>query len=189
MVRHGSRPSRGGEDEVEEVQLLPTAVEAVDELLQVAGQMFLADTVVGASKPALEVGEDRVCPGQKIKSRPDARVLAKIEEHDGELATCAVVWHELRCGAIRLPPSKKRRAIEAYLEEVVKATLPILPYDEESAAWHAHERARLGKRGRSPSAADGQIAAIARVYELVLVTANVRDFRRFEGLSVQDWTR
>ena len=126
---------------------------------------------------------------EPIKSRPDERVLARIEEHDGELATCAVVWHELRYGATRLPASKKRRAIETYLEEVVRTTLPILPYDEESAAWHAQQRAHLEKRGRPPSAADGQIAAIARVNELVLVTANVRDFRRFEGLTVQDWTR
>ena len=116
-------------------------------------------------------------------------MLARIEEHEGELATCAIVWHELRYGAARLPVSEKRRAIEAYLEEVVRTALPILPYDEESATWHAHERARLGRRGRPPSAADGQVAAIARVNELVLVTANVRDFRRFQGLSVKDWSR
>ena len=116
-------------------------------------------------------------------------MLARIREHDGELATCAVVWHELCYGVRRLPASRKRRAIETYLHEVVRTALPILPYDEESAGWHARERARLGRRGRPPSAADGQIAAIARVNELVLVTANVRDFRRFEGLSVQDWSR
>lgn len=63
------------------------------------------------------------------------------------------------------------------------------PNDEESAAWHAHERAGLGRRRRPPSAADGQIAAIARVDELVPVSAKVRDFRRFEGLAVQDWRR
>lgn len=126
---------------------------------------------------------------EPIKSRPDERILARIEEHDGELATCAIVWHELRYGATRLPASRKRRAIEAYLERVVRPALPILPYDEEAASWHAQERVRLGRRGRPPSAADGQIAAIARVNELVLVTANVRDFRRFAGLDVQDWTR
>ena len=126
---------------------------------------------------------------EPIKSRPDARVLARIEEHEGELATCAIVWHELRYGVARLPASKKRRAIETYLEEVVRTALPILPYDEEAATWHARERARPARRGRSPSAADGQIAAIARINELVLVTANMRDFRRFEGLSVQDWSR
>jgi tRNA(fMet)-specific endonuclease VapC len=88
-----------------------------------------------------------------------------------------------------LSASKKRRAIEAYLEEAVRNALPILPYDEEAASWHASERARLAKRGRPPRAADGQIAAIARVNELVVVTANVKDFRRFEGLEVENWFR
>lgn len=100
------------------------------------------------------------------------------------------MWHELHYGATRLPAaSRKRRAIETYLEEVVRTALPILPYDEEAATLHAQERVRLARRGSTPSAADGQIAAIALVNELVLVTANVRDFRRFEGLRVQDWTR
>ena len=112
-----------------------------------------------------------------------------MSEHDGELATCSVVWHELRFGASRLPDSRKRNAIEAFLEEAVRAALPILPYDEAAATWHAKERARLGKRGRPPSAADGQSASIARVNDLVLVTANVRDFRRFEGLEVENWFR
>lgn len=116
-------------------------------------------------------------------------MLAAIAAHDGELATCAVVWHELRFGVARLPESEKRRALEAYLEEAIRPALPILPYDEEAAAWHARERARLEKRGALPAAADGQIAAIAHVNELILVTANVRDFRRFSGLRVEDWTR
>jgi tRNA(fMet)-specific endonuclease VapC len=85
------------------------------------------------------------------------------------------------------PSSKKRSAIEAYLEEAVRSALPILPYDEQAATWHAKERARLRKRGRPPSAADGQIASIARVNELVVVTANVKDFRRFEGLEIENW--
>jgi tRNA(fMet)-specific endonuclease VapC len=35
--------------------------------------------------------------------------------------------------------------------------------------------------------ADGQIAAIAFVHALTLVTANVRDFRSVKGLHVEDW--
>lgn len=126
---------------------------------------------------------------EPIKSSPSARVLAAFTEHEDELATCAVVWHELRYGCARLPESEKRRAIEAYLEEAVRPVLPILPYDGEAAAWHAVERARLARRGRQPAAADGQIAAIAHVNELILVTANVRDFRRFERLTVEDCSR
>ncbi len=126
---------------------------------------------------------------EPIKSHPDAQTLESLSEHDGELATCSVVWHELCFGVARLVTSKKRRAIEAYLEEAVRNILPILPYDQEAAAWHARERARLSKRGRPPSAADGQIAAIASVNDLVVVTANVKDFRRFKDLAVENWAR
>ena len=126
---------------------------------------------------------------EAIKSHPNERTLERLSEHDGELATCSVVWHELSFGVARLAASKKRRAIEAYLEEAVSGILPILPYDQEAATWHARERARLSKRGRPPSAADGQIAAIARVNDLTVVTANVKDFRRFKGLVVEGWSR
>jgi tRNA(fMet)-specific endonuclease VapC len=126
---------------------------------------------------------------EPIKSQPDMRILESLSKHDGKLATCSVVWHELCFGAARLTASKKRSAIEAYLEEAVRTTLPILSYDQEAATWHARERARLSKRGRPPSAADGQIAAIASVNDLIVVTENVKDFRRFKGLVVENWSR
>jgi len=126
---------------------------------------------------------------EAIKSHPNEKTLERLAVHDGELATCSVVWHELSYGAARLAASKKRRAIEAYLEEAVRSTLPILPYDQEAATWHAKERARLSKSGRSPSAADGQIAAIAHVNDLIVVTANMKDFRRFKDVLVEDWSR
>jgi len=57
-----------------------------------------------------------------------------------------------------------------------------------AAAWHARERARLANMGRMPPFVDGQIAAIAATNELVLVTANPKDFQAFRGLVVADWT-
>lgn len=126
---------------------------------------------------------------EPIKLLPDQRVLAAIRRNDGELATCAVVWHELRYGVARLPASKKRKAIEIYLDEAVRGALPILPYDDEAAAWHARQRARLERQVRTPTSADGQIAAIASVNGLVLLTANTRDFRLFEGLTLENWSR
>ncbi len=67
------------------------------------------------------------------------------------------------------------------------ASFPILEYDSAAAEWHAAERARLEKAGETPPFVDGQIAAIASVNYLVLVTANEADFRRFNGLQVQSW--
>lgn len=36
---------------------------------------------------------------------------------------------------------------------------------------------------------DGQVAAIAHVNDLILMTANVKDFSRFKDLRVENWTR
>ncbi|OFW07357.1 MAG: hypothetical protein A3H96_05110 [Acidobacteria bacterium RIFCSPLOWO2_02_FULL_67_36] len=63
-------------------------------------------------------------------------------------------------------------AIEAYLRDVVRASFPNLPYDEAAATWHGEERARLEALGPPAPFVDGQIAAIAHVQGLMLVTAS-----------------
>jgi tRNA(fMet)-specific endonuclease VapC len=68
----------------------------------------------------------------------------------------------------------------------VHSTYPILGYGEHEADWHATERARLEAIGLKPGYADGQIAATAHVAKLTVITANVRDFKRFR-VSVVDW--
>jgi tRNA(fMet)-specific endonuclease VapC len=92
-------------------------------------------------------------------------------------------------GAAIAKGSRKRELIERYLRDVVGPTLPVFPYDAPAAEVHAIERARLSRLGKTPPFADGQIAAIARVNGLVLVTRNVADFRAFEGLEVESWGR
>jgi len=62
-----------------------------------------------------------------------------------------------------------------------------LPYDQRAARWHASERARLVVAGRSPPVADGQIAAVARTNDLVLVTLDQANYAGFEDLRVEDW--
>jgi tRNA(fMet)-specific endonuclease VapC len=97
------------------------------------------------------------------------------------------VWHELLFGLHRLPLSAKRSAIEQYLNQVIVPTIPILPYDIQAAQWHAVERARLVGLGRTPQFVDGQIAAIAQVNHLILVTVNTNDFLPFQELQVENW--
>ena len=124
---------------------------------------------------------------EPLRPSPDEGILRGLEQHRDFLATAAPVWHELVFGCCRLPPSKKRTAIERYVKEVVGACLAILPYDAAAAEWHASERARLGRLGLTPPFVDGQIAAIARTHGLVLVTANVADYMHFTELEVEDW--
>lgn len=99
------------------------------------------------------------------------------------------MWHELTFGCRRLPKGKRRSALEAYLRDVVHGSFPILPYDEAAAAWHGEERARLESLGQPTPFVDGQIAAIGHVNGLVVVTTNDKDFLRFKGLTVQNWSK
>lgn len=124
-----------------------------------------------------------------VSKTPPPHVIKQLEDHGHESAIAAPVWHELTYGCRRLPQGKRRDAIDTYLQDVVKASFPILAYDEAAATWHGHERARLEGVGTTAPFVDGQIAAIAYVNGLTLVTFNVRDFARYKELSVINWDR
>ena len=124
---------------------------------------------------------------ESVKTSPNRSVLAQLKRHQHEIATASLVWHELLYGCYRLPKSKKRSVIERFLEKVVYRNIPILPYDEHAAKWHASIRTRLISKGQTPSFAVGQIAAIANVNDLVLVTNNTADFVYFKELRVENW--
>jgi tRNA(fMet)-specific endonuclease VapC len=120
---------------------------------------------------------------------PNARVVKRMRHQGAACAIAAPVWHELVYGVDRLPVGKKRAGLEDYLRTVVERSFPILPYDQVAATWHARERARLERAGKSPPFVDGQIAAIAFSHDLTLVTANTRHFEPFAGVRVADWMR
>lgn len=124
---------------------------------------------------------------EPLRAAPRPGVVQRLRQHRRETAIASVVWHELWFGAERLPPSRHRDAIEIYLRETVLSTMAILDYDRAAAEWHARERARLTARGKTPPHLDGQIAAVAAVNNLTLVTFNVVDFNRFEGLRIESW--
>lgn len=124
---------------------------------------------------------------EPLRPSPNAHLMRRVQEYEGQIAIAAIVWHELLYGCWRLPQSRKREVIEHYLFDVVRPTIPILDYDAQAAQWHAGERARLMRLGQPPSFTDGQIAAIAVVHNLTLVTANTADFAHFDGLSVENW--
>lgn len=124
---------------------------------------------------------------EAVKKVPNQNVMKKLRNHQVELATASFVWHELQYGCKRLPPSQKRSLIESYLSDVVWNTIVVFPYDADAADWHAEQRIQLTAAGKTPPFIDGQIAAIAKVNNLILVTRNVLDYRYFKGIRFQNW--
>jgi tRNA(fMet)-specific endonuclease VapC len=123
---------------------------------------------------------------EPVRPAPNAGFLKRLRANDAKLAMASVTLHEALYCVERLPDGKRKAGLRAYMREVVTKMFA-LPYDAKAAEWHARERARLEAVGRTIPYADGQIAAIAVVNALTLVTANVRDFRQVEGLRVENW--
>ena len=124
---------------------------------------------------------------ESVKTKPHKSVLRMIKRHQHEIVTASPVWHELQFSCRCLPVSRKRQIIESFLKNILRPNMVILPYDERAADWHATERARLSSLGQTPPFVEGQIAAIASVNGLVLVTRNTSDYKLFSGLKVKNW--
>lgn len=118
---------------------------------------------------------------------PNPLVVQKIETHKREVSTASLVIHELLYGCLRLPKEAKKRALlQGYISRIPQK-MPIFSYDLESAQYHAQERARLSKVGKTPAFVDGKIASIAVTNNLILVTNNVDDFQDFNDLVIDNW--
>lgn len=100
-----------------------------------------------------------------------------------DVAICDVVKYELYYGAYK---SAKPRENLASLSEFWK-DLVSLPFDGQAADICGYIRAQLARRGTPIGSYDLQIAAIALRNNLILVTHNVDEFRRVEGLRIEDW--
>jgi tRNA(fMet)-specific endonuclease VapC len=101
------------------------------------------------------------------------------------LQLSALVLAELLTGAEKgAQPSRARAA----LAELTAYMTP-LPFDDDAADAYGRIRASLERKGRPIGPIDGLIAAQAVSRDLVLVTANLREFRRVPGLVCENWMR
>lgn len=100
-----------------------------------------------------------------------------------DVALSVVTLLELRQGAEKSQnPAKVHKKLDLFLKP-----LRILPFDEEAALRGARLRARLENEGRPIGDLDSLIAAHALTEKLILVTNNVREFKRAEGLRLENW--
>jgi tRNA(fMet)-specific endonuclease VapC len=102
----------------------------------------------------------------------------------GEAAVCTsvIVAAELRFGAAKRNAPRLTRQVEAILE-----TLEVLPLDAPVDRAYAQLRWALEKSGRPIGPNDLLIAAQALVMDCIVVTANIEEFSRVDGLRVHNW--
>ena len=102
-----------------------------------------------------------------------------------DLCVSSVAVGELRYGAEKSAhPQRNRERLDVFLTDVA-----CMNFDVEAASVYGRVRAILEKKGLVIGPYDLQIAAHAVSLGLVLVTDNVREFRRVPGLRVENWRR
>lgn len=67
------------------------------------------------------------------------------------------------------------------------APLEIVDFNIDAAMWAAKIRATLQKKGTAIGAYDIQIAAVALSLDMVLLTNNMSEFERVDGLKLENW--
>lgn len=131
--------------------------------------MYMLDSCV-----CIDFMRGRLPLGYDVLKRSDPR-LFKIP---------AIVEAELRFGAEKsLNPSGNRLLLETFL-----APFEIIAFDSPCAAAYARIRMELESAGTPIGPNDMLIAATALANEAVLVTNNIREFKRIPGLSLESWS-
>ena len=117
-----------------------------------------------------------------IKREPE--VLRRLQERTpDDFGVSAVTVAELWFGAAKSSrPQSTRASVDAFLKP-----FEVLPFASAAAEEYAAIRLQLEKAGRPIGERNLLIAATAKSRRLTVVTHNVREFSRVDGLKVEDW--
>jgi tRNA(fMet)-specific endonuclease VapC len=117
-----------------------------------------------------------------LRDRP-AGLRQRFNLEADTLCISTIVLTELLVGAEKSArPAENRREIERFT-----GRLGVLSFDDAAAAHAAEIRAQLERRGQGIGGHDTLIAGHARSRGLIIVTGNLREFSRVEGLRTEDW--
>lgn len=117
-----------------------------------------------------------------VRNPEGAAVLRGRAVGENELCLSAVTACELRFGVKKKGSAALTSRVETFLSAV-----PALPLESDVSERFAEIRYDLERKGMPIGPYDMLIAAHALTLDLTLVTANVREFSRVEGLKVENW--
>jgi len=113
---------------------------------------------------------------------PTGHVSRRVRQHQpSDIGLSAIVIHELYFGAYK---SQRR---DRNLSIVDELRFDVIPFDKEDARHAGEIRAALAALGTSIGGYDVLIAGQARARALILVTRNLSEFQRVDGLGVENW--
>ena len=108
----------------------------------------------------------------------------KAHELETRLTTSIIVACEMHYGAVRRGSTSLAQRVDRVLASVEVMSLPA-----GAEETYATLRADLERRGQVIGQNDMLIAAHALALNAILVTDNVREFKRVKGLKIENWLR
>ena len=117
-----------------------------------------------------------------LKRRPK-EVLDIFNANAIRMAISTITLSELIYGAEKsLNTDKNLEAVEEFVSH-----LEVLPYDAKASQHYGQIKAALEKKGQINSENDIHIAAHAISHGLILVSNNIREFKRVPNLALENW--
>lgn len=117
-----------------------------------------------------------------INRRPEAVFEHFAGLQAGTVGISSITGGELHYGVSKSGSARNRRALEKFL-----APLDVLPFDDAAMREYGRVRTHLEKKGTPIGSLDMLIAAHALALDVVLVTNNLREFKRVPGLRLENW--
>ena len=110
--------------------------------------------------------------------------LDGIIDDDDDVSIAAVTVAELRVGAL-LANRRNQTARADFVDDVI-ATIPVLDYDIDVAETHAQLLVEVRSQGRPRGAHDLIIAATAKAFDLLVVSADESAFEDLPGVNIRN---
>src|SRR4051794_1725026 len=118
----------------------------------------------------------------------DAQVIARLEQAGkNDVGVPQPALAEIAYGIERLPRSRRRDFLQERFD-LLRRELLRAEWTDEVSESYGTIKATLERKGRRIEDFDAAIAAHALARGAVLVTANLDDMVRVQGLAVEDWT-
>lgn len=120
-----------------------------------------------------------------IKRQPEAALKKLRGKSVGQVGISSITLSELSFGAAR--SARPVQNFEALCEFLLP--LEVAPYDDSCAFTYGEVRAALEMKGQPIGSLDTLIAAHGLALDAIVVTHNLREFARVDGLRLEDWLK
>lgn len=119
-----------------------------------------------------------------MKEKPENVIRRFRSEIDGGVCISSITLAELEYGVQHSSnPAKNEQALLRFL-----VPLTVIPFGAAAASEYGKLRAYLQSRGTPIGPLDMLIAGHAKAEGLILVTNNVKEFKRVPDLEIENWT-